>query len=451
MTARRASSVALLDPDAGRREQVAQRVRALGLPCRAYAAAPAAPDPAVGVVLTLAEPCATQLASLRNAFPGAAVVAGATDRSQEAAVSAFRAGADDFLWLGATDGEFGRLLGALLHTPAAEAEDHGGLVGGSRPMRQLRELIRRVAPSNATVLVSGETGTGKDCAALLLHRLGARAAGPLVALNCAAIPEALLEGELFGYERGAFSGALSAFPGRLKLADGGTLFLDEIGELSLAGQAKILRAIETREAWRLGARSPTRFDVRIVAATNRDLLDETQAGRFRLDLFYRIAVAQVRMPALRERIEDVAPIAGHILAELAGPHRVPPRLEEGALRRLEAHHWPGNVRELRNALEVALVTSEGGRIRAADLGATLGAMARPLPRDPALEERAQLREMLARFGGNKKLAAQALNCSRMTLYRRLARCGLAAEEDAEARRVSHPVSRLVSPAVSHEA
>jgi DNA-binding NtrC family response regulator len=285
---------------------------------------------------------------------------------------------------------------------------------------------------------------------LLLHRLGARAAGPLVALNCAAIPEALLEGELFGYERGAFSGALSAFPGRLKLADGGTLFLDEIGELSLAGQAKILRAIETREAWRLGARTPTRFDVRIVAATNRDLLAETQAGRFRLDLFYRIAVAQVRMPALRERPEDIGPIARHVLAELAGAGRAAPRLDDAALHRLEAHDWPGNVRELRNVLEVALVTSEGGRIRATDLAPMLRA-APAAPRDAALEERAHLVALLARVGGNKKRAAEALNCSRMTLYRRLARCGLPTGAEDAAPPVSHPVSQPLSQAVSHEA
>jgi DNA-binding NtrC family response regulator len=448
MTARPSPTVALLDPDALRRAQLASRVGALGLRCHAFAAAPVTPNPAVGVVLMLAGPCAAEVASLRLAFPRAAVVAGAADRSQEAAVRAFRAGADDFLWLGAADAEFGRLLGGLLGGPAPVEEDHGGLVGSSRPMRELRELIRRVAPSNATVLVSGETGTGKDCAALLLHRLGSRAAGPLVALNCAAIPEALLEGELFGYERGAFSGALSAFPGRLKLADGGTLFLDEIGELSLTGQAKILRAIETREAWRLGARSPTRFDVRIVAATNRDLMAETQAGRFRLDLFYRIAVAQVRMPPLRERTEDIAPIARHTLAELAGPGGVPPRLDAAALRRLEAHPWPGNVRELRNVLEVALVTSDGGCIRSGDLRAMPAAMPPPRPRDESSEERERLRETLARFGGNKKLAAQALNCSRMTLYRRLARCGLVAEAVSQA--VSHGVSQPVSHALSRE-
>jgi DNA-binding NtrC family response regulator len=420
----------------------------MGLPCRAHARAPALPDAGVRVVLALAELGAADVARLRLAFPGAAVVAGVADPSQDAAVRAFRAGVDDFLWLGAPDAEVARLLARRLGAPTVVAEDDGGLVGDSPAMRELRALLRRVAPSRATVLVSGETGTGKDLAALLLHRLSARAAGPLVALNCAAIPDALLEGELFGYERGAFSGALSAFPGRLKLADGGTLFLDEIGELSLAGQAKILRAIETREAWRLGARSPTRFDVRIVAATNRDLLAEAQAGRFRLDLFYRIAVAQLRMPALRERPEDIGAIARHILADLAAP-ACAPTLEDAARRRLEAHGWPGNVRELRNLLEVALVTSEAGRIRAADLGSALRAAPPMAPADAMASERAQLRDLLVRVGGNKKMAAAALNCSRMTLYRRLARCGLPLDT-AAALTVSQ-VSRGLSRAVSHEA
>jgi len=253
-----------------------------------------------------------------------------------------------------------------------------------------------------------------------------------VALNCAAIPEALLEGELFSYERGAFSGALSAFPGRLKLADGGTLFLDEIGELSLTGQAKILRAIETREAWRLGARTPTRFNVRIIAATNRDLQAETRAGRFRLDLFYRIAVAQVRMPALRDRPEDIGPIARHVLGELAGAGHAAPRLDDAALHFLEAHDWPGNVRELRNVLEVALVTSEGVRIRAAHLAPMLRA-APAAPRHGALDDRTNLVSLLARISGNKKRAAEALNCSRMTLHRRLARHGLTSGTDARLR------------------
>jgi DNA-binding NtrC family response regulator len=433
MTAGLSAAVVLFDPDAQRGEMLAARLGALGLRCRAHSAPPAIPDPNARVTLTLADSLSVGIARLRLAFPRAVVVAVGTDRSQDAAVRAFRAGADDFLWLGSEDAEFARLIGDLLGNVPPVEEEQGDLVGGSRPMRQMRELIRRVAPSNATVLVTGETGTGKDCAASLLHRLSPRAAGPLVALNCAAIPEALLEGELFGYERGAFSGALSAFPGRLKLADGGTLFLDEIGELSLSGQAKILRAIETREAWRLGARTPTRFDVRIVAATNRDLKAETQAGRFRLDLFYRIAVAQVHMPALRERPEDIGPIARHVLGELVGTGCAAPRLDDAALRRLEAHDWPGNVRELRNVLEVALVTSEGGRIRTADLIPMLGvAPAAPIaPRDAALEDRANLVSLLARVGGNKKRAAEALNCSRMTLYRRLARYGLTAGAEQE--------------------
>ena len=444
MAAELSAAIALCDPDAKRGGSLALRLGALGLRCRAHAAPPAVPDPDPRIALTLADPVFDGIARLRQAFPRAAVVAVAADPSQDAAVRAFRAGADDFLWLGAGDAEFIRLLGDLLGDAPLIERAQGGLVGSSRPMRQLHEMIRRVAPTNATVLVTGETGTGKDCAASLLHRLSTRAAGPLVALNCAAIPEALLEGELFGYERGSFSGAVSAFPGRLKLADGGTLFLDEIGELSLQGQAKILRAIETREAWRLGARAPTRFDVRIIAATNRDLQAETRAGRFRLDLFYRIAVAQVRMPALRERPEDIGPIACHVLGELVGTGRPAPRLDDAALHCLEAHDWPGNVRELRNVLEVALVTSACGRIRAADLAPMLR-ITPAVPRHAALEDRANLVSLLARVGGNKKRAAEALNCSRMTLYRRLARHGLIAGAGEEA---TMSVTRRVTGAVT---
>lgn len=298
-----------------------------------------------------------------------------------------------------------------------------GLIGDSQKLRALRAFIQRLAPSAATVLITGETGTGKDRAALLLHRLSRRAQGPLVALNCAAIPETLLEGELFGYERGAFSGAHTAYPGKLALANGGTLFLDEIGELSLMGQAKVLRAIETREAYRLGARVPTRFDVRIIAATNRNLAEERDAGRFREDLYYRLAVAELRMPPLRDRPEDVAPIASHLLHELTeAAGTAVTTLDPAALLLLEAHRWPGNVRELRNVLEVALVSAEDGLIRPRDLppSITAGRSAPPSQTD----ERSRLVEALTRSKGNKSLAAQVLNCSRMTLYRRLARHGL---------------------------
>ncbi len=311
----------LIDPNENRSQSWALSAHALGLTMRAMQALPTIAMPGQDrvrlVVIRPADPSEQTMRQVRAAFPAARIVASGPALSPAAVVEVFRAGADDFICNETDPAERAALLHRyLINDMAAEpggkradpADDHGGLAGNSATMRDLRGFIRRLASSSATVLITGETGTGKDCAAVLLHRLSRRNKGPLVALNCAAIPEALLEGELFGYERGAFSGAHAAYPGKLKLADGGTLFLDEIGELSLTGQAKVLRAIETREAYRLGARTPTRFDVRIVAATNRDLTIERDAGRFREDLFYRLAVAQLRMPPLRDRPEDIAPI-----------------------------------------------------------------------------------------------------------------------------------------------
>ena len=449
-------ALALIDPDPRRRARRAALLAALGASCAEFPAPPARPPStgrAVGLVLTHAGTSATAITALRASFPAARIVVCAEDASQQAAIAAFRAGADDVFRHDAGDAELAALLGcdpgradgtppAMSRGAEEGAED--GLVGASTAMRQLRGFLRRLAASSATVLVTGETGTGKDVAALLIHRWSGRAAGPLVALNCAAIPDTLLESELFGHERGAFSGAVAAYPGKLKLADGGTLLLDEVGELSLAGQAKVLRALEAREAWRIGARSPTRFDIRLVAATNRDLVGEVRAGRFRQDLYYRLAVAEVRMPPLRERRADILPTARHILRLMAGAGQAP-ALAADAVQRLEAHGWPGNVRELRNALEVALVTRGDGPIRAGDLPPTLG-VAPARRRNSLDEERAVLQAALRRAGGNKSLAAQDLSCSRMTLYRRMLRCGLAAGDDVSvsqglSQQLSRPVSR----------
>ena len=259
---------------------------------------------------------------LRTIFPHARIIVSDADTSQRAAIIAFRAGADDFIPNNADDCEVEVLLRRYLGgSPVARMSPIAahGIVGESRALKSLCHFAARIAPTNITVLISGETGTGKDLLATMIYRLSRRVDGPLVALNCAAIPETLLEGELFGGDtkRGAFTGALNSYVGKVKLADGGTLLLDEIGELSLAGQAKVLRAIETGEAYRLGARTPTHFDVRIIAATNRDLAVEIKAGHFREDLFYRLAVAQLRIPPLRERVEDIAPIAQRLLQQLA--------------------------------------------------------------------------------------------------------------------------------------
>ena len=418
--------LALIDSDPARRKRLETLAWALGIRGDSGGSATTRVDHRHALVLLVDDISRDGIAAARAAYPAARIIAGGMSSLQDCAIAAFRAGADDFVWMGAGDAVLAEVLGRHLDAcaPANAGSDDHGLIGVSAPIANLRAFIRKLAPTAATVLITGETGTGKDVAAVMIHRLSRRAGKPLVALNCAAIPDALMEGELFGYERGAFSGAHAAYPGKLKLADGGTLLLDEIGELSLAGQAKLLRAIEAREAWRLGARAPTPFDVRIIAVTNRDLGEEVRSGRFREDLFYRLAVSQLRLPPLRERREDVVPLALHLLRQIGTDHGTTVTLDAQALDRLQAHGWPGNVRELRNALEVAMISASGPVLGAIDLPSHIGRDG-GAPKVRAGDERARLIAALGDAGGNKSLAAQQLNCSRMTLYRRLQRHGLA--------------------------
>jgi len=229
-----------------------------------------------------------------------------------------------------------------------------GLIGDSTPMRELTKLIRLVAPRNAAVLIEGETGTGKEVVASAIHQLSNRAHKPLTVLNCAAIPEALLEAELFGHTRGAFTGAVQSRVGRIEAAHGGTLFLDEIGELPLALQAKLLRFLECGEIQRVGDNDVTRVDVRIIAATHRDLEQRVVDGDFRLDLYHRLAVFPIEVPALRERLDDLPSLTEHLLARL-GADSPRKTLSAEALDALQQHAWPGNVRELAHVLERAVI------------------------------------------------------------------------------------------------
>jgi transcriptional regulator with GAF, ATPase, and Fis domain len=229
-----------------------------------------------------------------------------------------------------------------------------GLIGDSAPMRELAHLIRLVAPRNAAVLIEGETGTGKEVVASAIHRLSSRSSKPLTVLNCAAIPEALLEAELFGHTRGAFTGAVQSRTGRIEAAHGGTLFLDEIGELPLSLQAKLLRFLECGEIQRVGDNEVTRVDVRIIAATHRDLEQQVVDGAFRLDLYHRLAVFPIEVPALRERLEDLPALTEHLLARL-GADAPRKSISADALYALEQHNWPGNVRELAHVLERAVI------------------------------------------------------------------------------------------------
>ncbi len=239
-----------------------------------------------------------------------------------------------------------------------------GLIGESAPMLELTRLIRLVAPRNSTVLIEGETGTGKEVVASVIHRLSSRSSKPLTVLNCAAIPEALLEAELFGHTRGAFTGAVQSRTGRIEAAHGGTLFLDEIGELPLAVQAKLLRFLECGELQRVGDNEITRVDVRVIAATHRDLEQRVVDGSFRLDLYHRLAVFPIEVPALRERLRDLPALASHLLARL-GTDAPRKSLSPCALNALEQHVWPGNVRELAHVLERAVIlASEAPEITA---------------------------------------------------------------------------------------
>jgi two-component system, NtrC family, response regulator AtoC len=292
------------------------------------------------------------------------------------------------------------------------------IVGRHPRLRAALRLLERVAPTETTVLLTGESGTGKELFARALHALSPRRRGPAVAVNCAAIPEALLENELFGHEKGAFTGADRRQPGRFELAAGGTLFLDEIGEIPLAIQGKVLRVLEERTFERVGGGRTLQADLRLVAATNQDLQRMVEEGRFRADLFFRLNVFPIELPPLRERASDLPLLARHLVAEIARRHQLPaPRLGEGAVPLLAGQSWPGNVRELANLLERAVILADGPELRPADLEPLLGAPAVPAPL--AHGERERLRQALIEMDGDKRRAADLLGMSYRALLRKV--------------------------------
>ena len=352
----------------------------------------------------------------------------------DAAVEALHTGADDFLTKPVEPDVLSARVDALLarrpSVPSAGAEPPGGLLGRSPSMRTVFEIITRVAPTEATVLVTGETGTGKELVARAIHELSDRTDGPFLAVNCAALAEGVLESELFGHVRGAFTGAARDRSGLFSAADGGTLLLDEIGDVSLGMQHRLLRVLQEREFTPVGAVKPVSVDVRIVAATNRDLRAEMEAGRFRDDLYYRLNVVRLEVPPLRERREDIPLIAESFFRRVdLPPHAACSPL---AMRHLQAHRWPGNVRELLAALESARIQSGGRRIEAQHLPAEVRGQGAPedgsserYRQEGALEhERAAIARALTETGGARKTAAERLGMSRTTLWRKMKQFGL---------------------------
>jgi transcriptional regulator with PAS, ATPase and Fis domain len=321
-------------------------------------------------------------------------------------------------------------------TEALDVDRRGasGLLGPSKAMAGVRDFILRAANTDCTVLTTGETGTGKDLVARALHEESRRANGPLISVNCAAVPDTLLESELFGYERGAFSGALTRQDGRWKQAHLGTLFLDEIGDMSPLAQAKVLRAIETREILPLGAAKPVAVDIRIVAATHHDL--ESDDAFLRRDLFYRLNVLRIVLPPLRDRLEDIQVLVASVIAQLNEKHRMAIEgVTWSALSHLHDYDWPGNVRELRNAIESVYLLRSTGKITVDDLKqmyhfhARAYCTSRSAPVGGldlrASSESSRLLLALQSTNWNKSKTAEMLHWSRMTVYRKMARYRLA--------------------------
>jgi transcriptional regulator with PAS, ATPase and Fis domain len=297
-------------------------------------------------------------------------------------------------------------------------------------MAEVFELAREVASQRSTVLIQGESGTGKELLARAIHFSGDRSERPFVAVSCAALAETLLESELFGHEKGSFTGALSQRKGKFELADGGTLFLDEIGDVSPKLQVDLLRVLQERRFFRVGGTSEIAVDVRVVAATHRDLAAEARAGRFREDLFYRLNVIAIRIPPLRERLEDVPLLAQEFLDRLAHElGREVTDISEEALRLLLDHPWPGNVRELENAIERALVTCKTGVLSAESFAFLTRPAAEGSALPPGLTlqevEKRYVAETLSRLSGNVKAAAESLGIDRSTLYEKIKRYDIA--------------------------
>ncbi len=395
------------------------------------------------------------LEAIRRVSPAIPVILMTAYASVETAVSALKKGASDYITKPLNTDELGIIVEKALAHRRLERENRflkqrlkdryafDRIIGGSPALAAVFDMMAQVAPTEATVLITGESGTGKELIANAIHANSPRSAGPFVAINCAALPEELLESELFGHEKGAFTGAVSSRRGRFQMAEGGSIFLDEIGEMRPRLQVKLLRVLQERSFEPVGASRSVSVDTRVLAATNRNLKDEIHAGRFREDLFYRLNVVNIHLPPLRERGEDILPLADHFLRKYAERNN---RLIKGFAPRavdiLMRHDWPGNVRELENLVERAVILSRGERIGAGDLPPALR-QAHETASDSIVDdgidaaypngsggrslkevEREMILRTLSETGGNRTQAADILGISRRTLQLKLKAYGV---------------------------
>ena len=370
--------------------------------------------------------------------------------ANETAVGAPKSGAYDFLTKPVNLDQLDIKLDQALKTRKLESENRElrkrlddrygfeNIIGTSEPMQALFDTIRQVSPTQANVLIQGASGTGKELVARAIHRLSTRSDGPFVAVHCAALSATLLESELFGHEKGAFTGAIAQSKGRFELANGGTLFLDEISEIDLSIQVKLLRVLETRTFERVGGEKTLSTDIRVVAATNRNLKEYVEAGKFREDLYYRLNIVDIRLPPLSERKSDIPLLCAHFIKDFSQKNnREITGIEPAAMALLQAYPWPGNVRELRNIIERMIVLSHGSLLTVMDVPANIrddAQKAAEAAGEPnrteslAQTEKRKILSALEAAGGNRSRAAGALGISRRTLHRKLAAWGMTAAD-----------------------
>ncbi|MGE5653987.1 MAG: sigma-54-dependent transcriptional regulator [Bacillota bacterium] len=383
------------------------------------------------------------LKELKQSSPDLPVIMLTAHGSIDHAVLAVQAGASDYMTKPFELDELkarvikalqlSRLTQEVSYLRSALGEQHGRtLVGDSPAMQSVMQMVQQVAPTSAPVLITGETGTGKELIARAIHAISPRQDQALIAVNCGALPENLLESELFGYEKGAFTGAVARKPGRLELADGGTLFLDEIGDMPISMQVKLLRVLQEHEFERVGGTQTIKVDFRIVAATHRDLKDRIAKGLFREDLYYRLSVIPIRLPPLRERTADIPLLIKHVISKFSMSGTLPD-VSEQAMTALKRYPWPGNIRELENVIERAVILAGSGKVELGHLPQDIAGAKQIISEEFVLPdegvqldkvEKSLIRQALARTDGNQTRAASLLGISRPTLIYRMEKYGL---------------------------